>query len=65
MSFALENQLKELKEENQKYKEALEEVRGCVDSFYDNDSPRRLYPELREYAGFIHVMDKVTFEALK
>lgn len=65
MSFALENQLKELKDENQMYKEALEEVRACVDSFYDNDFPRRLHPELVKFAGFIHVMDKVTFEVLK
>ncbi|MEK5070821.1 hypothetical protein [Sporosarcina sp. FSL K6-1508] len=46
-------------------REALEEVRACVDSLYDNDSPRRLHPELVKYAGFISVMDRVTFEALK
>lgn len=65
MSFTLEDQLKNLKEESQMYKEALEEVRACIDSFYDSDSPRRLYPELVKYAGLIHIMDKVAYEALK
>ena len=55
----------ELRDENKKLREALEEVRACVDSLYDNNSPRRLHLELVKYAGFINVMDKVTFEALK
>lgn len=65
MSFALENQVADLKNENQTYKEALVEVRECIDSLYNDESPRRLHPELAKFAGLIKVMDTVTLEALK
>lgn len=55
----------ELEQKNQTYKNALEEIIECIDGFYDHQEPRRLFPELRKFAGFIQVMDKVANDALK
>src|SRR5690606_24240678 len=44
--------------EIQRLRAALEEVRECLDDFWDRDTPRRLYKEVRRFAGQIHVMEK-------
>lgn len=46
------------------FREALIEVSECLDSFYTHDTPRRLHPELKNFAGLIQVMDKATRDAL-
>jgi len=50
--------------EIQRLRAALEEVRECLDDFWDRDTPRRLYKEVRRFAGQIHVMEKVINQAL-
>lgn len=50
---------------NQRYKEALVEVRDCIDMFYDNGTPRRIRPEFSSLVGFIHVMDSTCNKLLK
>lgn len=59
------NQQGELEAKNREYKEALLEVRACIDEFYDNGTPRRLKPELSRFGGVISVMDRVALDALK
>lgn len=59
------NEQARLEEKNQVYKEALLEVRVCLDEFYDKGTPRRLKPELVRFAGLIKVMDTVALDALK
>lgn len=61
----LHYQLSEKNAEIKKLKEALIEVKECVDAFYDNENPRRLHSELKNFSGVIRVIDKVTFDALK
>lgn len=53
-----------LQEEIQRLRTALEEVRECLDDFWDHDTPRRLYKEVRRFAGQINVMEKVINQAL-
>lgn len=48
-----------LKLEIIKYKEAMEEIYECIDSFYDEGTPRCIYPELEKFAGYIQVIHKV------
>lgn len=68
-AFEIEGLFKKLQEENQRYKEfyqeSLEEIKDCIESFYDEGNPRRLFPELKKFASYINVMDKVVNEVLE
>lgn len=65
VNLDLFNEVEAQKEEIKMLRETLTEVSECVDSFYEQGSPRKLYPELSRFAGTIHVMDKITRDALK
>ncbi|MFK3936592.1 hypothetical protein ACI2JA_03625 [Alkalihalobacillus sp. NPDC078783] len=50
-----------LEKENLELKQALVEINSCVDSFYTQEEPRRLFDEpLSAFSGYIQVIDKVS-----
>jgi hypothetical protein len=61
----LHKEINGLTKENEHSKEALQEISECIDGFYDNSNPKRLYPELVKFAGYISVMNKVCNDSLK